>query len=420
MRLYIIITGMIHDIGGGQQYTAGKIRYLERCGWEVWVFSTTSSKDSILIHGMERFRTGGIVELEQPPFMYKREKQNEILTQMVSCLSRFQWETTNEVVIESHTDTLAFWGEMLAARIKARHIIIPTAEEYNGRGQDYASYQDYFWFKFRRNEIIARGEIINRLFQGEKVVPEEQYRGFQFGAEADMVQEICNPQIEALERKQYNILMISRMEKEAIPGMLHGIHEFACAHQSETIQLIIVGNAEARAEELRREISTLPNVELVLLGVLIPVPRQLFRKADIVLAISQTARFASYENVPTIVPFYEDGRKDRSAGVLGYDTNDAYHGVGTFPKQYADVLEDVLVNKRYLGQPFKMPPQKSADYWYAVTLEIMKQASSTMEYSIDKISKPRWDRIFKLYLRLRLRQWFPFLIPIKRKFFPEW
>lgn len=429
MKTYILFSGYLCFLGGEQAYIAGITRYLERSGWTVRVLSVPSplkSKWEQLNPSLEKYAGDQFTELQYPPAAYLPKRQAALIKKIVIHLSE-ALHGSEEIIIESHDMESAGWGELLAREVHGRHVILALSERFQGRNLLYAAYQDYLLFKYQRGEIMNHSEIINKIFQGKKIAPQNYRTGILFGAEQDMVQEVDSPIVDVIERKDYNIALISRMEKEAVKGMLQGVREFALAHGDKEIQFVIVGNAERKLAELKRVISPLSNITLTLLGVQIPVPKSLFRKMDVILAISQTAIFASYEGVPCIVPFYEKGNGndgeyiyDRSsAGVLGYDTNDACFGKGTITKRYVDVLEDVLVQRSYDGQEFQMPPRKPAEFWYALTTDMIQGLTSPLEYDISEISRFRWDKFVTVGVRQSLLEAFPFLIPIRRKLFEK-
>ena len=134
--------------------------------------------------------------------------------------------------------------------------------------------------------------------------------------------------------------------------------------------------------QLQRLFSNSKNVLVHCLGNLVPIPRALFKKLDVVIAGAQTAVFCAYENAPVIATIVDS---DKSGGCLYYDTNTAWHGEPKF--SFAEMLEKVLINREYDHRQINLPDRKPADWHYEKTLEIMRKSDQPFEYFTDKFKK---------------------------------
>ena len=166
-----IITYDIHPVGGTQAYTAGKARYLEKCGWNVIVLFAGNNNEKCDIAYLNKFLSGGYIELSFLPYDLHENFCNYIVEEILSNIGIDGKEDLN--IIESHYDVAAFWGELLSEKLKCKHYIFCCNEYYrnkNGYKTYYKENLDYFYFKYCRNELIASKEATKKLFNGYKGV----------------------------------------------------------------------------------------------------------------------------------------------------------------------------------------------------------------------------------------------------------
>lgn len=251
---------------------------------------------------------------------------------------------------------------------------------------------DFFYFKWKRNELVGTDGALQKLFNGYKNVTKTQIEMPETVREQDAVQDVAFP-IERLQKLDWNICHIGRAEKEYVPAVIEGVGELARRHPDKRINFIMVGNAYSRRALLEQTFRGLSNVLVTALGDLVPIPRVLFTKVDVVCAISQSARFAANEDVLTIYGSSHDSK--RTPGVLGYDTEEQVYGEGTF--SYVEALENVLVKKLYDGKKYSLPKLRPADEYYENFWTIVKNASTVKEYYTARLSQERirnWTAIF--------------------------
>lgn len=402
-KIFVIFTWNIHTVAGSQMYTAGKAIYMQKRGWQVHIFFNGSREGKSAIPSLTQYipAGGGLNFLSRPPYTFKNYEQDFALREMLSRL-RLVYGEEYEIILESHDDTYAYWAELFAEKIGARHFFVTCREIYrhilenNGhitiQGETYGDNLDFFYFKWKRNEVIGRGVAYEKLFNGYKNVTAPLVEMPWTVREMDAVQDAPFP-IEKLARLDWNICHIGRAGKDYVPYVIEGVGELARRHPDKRINFIMVGNAASKHELLKRTFGKLKNVAVTLLGDMVPIPRILFSKVDVVCAISQSARFAANEDVLTIVG--SAGKPSRTPGVLGYDTEQQVYGEGTF--SYVEALENVLVKKLYADKKYSLPKLAPADEYYDKFWTIVKNASPVKEYYTARLSQERirnWTAIF--------------------------
>lgn len=395
MKKYIIITYDIHPIGGTQAYTAGKAKYLESCDWNVDVLFSGLDTGRCDIEYLNKFIYGGYNELRFLPYTLHEHTRNFILDEMLARLSPYDGEDT--IVIESHFDVAAFWGELLAEKLCCKHYFFCCNEYYrntNGQKTYYKENLDFFYFKYRRKELIGANASIKKLFNGYKEVTAPLIEYPELIVEQDPVQDVCFKGIDLLPPCVWNICIVSRLEKPYVKQAIKGVKNFAKRHTSSRINLIFIGDEKSMYEKIYQMFSDIVNVNIVFWGVLVPLPRVVFEKINVVIAVAQTARFISYENVYVITA---NVLTKMPSGLLGYDTQDSWYGSSVEGKNYEDFLEDVLVLNKYGDKIFNMPKHKFADCYYEKQWEYLNQSSSKREYCTQRLKAYRsrdWIALF--------------------------
>lgn len=391
-KIYIIFTYGLYEIGGTQMFVAGKAKYLYERGWKVYVFHPGAGK--CVISNLPQYAeiVQGTNFFIKPPYKIKAYEKDYLLNMLRSRLNISNPKDC-EIIIESHTDTFAYWAELLAAQIGARHFFLTCNEVYRDiPSRHYEDNLDFFEFKWKRNELVASGVVLEKLFNGYKNINEPL---------AEMPPTICeqNPiqdvhfKIENVKRLDWNICHLGRAAKEYVPYVIQGVGELARRHPDKRINFIMIGNADVRMGLIKDTFKNLPNVLITLPGDMVPIPRIIFSKIDVVCGISQSARFAANEGVLTICASVKD--KTRTPGVLGYDTEDQIFGEGTF--SYVEALENVLLKKIYAGKKYSLPKLKPEEEYYDNFWTIVNNASPVKEYYTERLSRERireWTAIF--------------------------
>ena len=183
------------------------------------------------------------------------------------------------------------------------------------------------------------------------------------------------------------VAYIGRIEKSYVKAIFSGVKEFTLDHPDKQIQFVIVGNFTkitmvAWSNDLFRGIK---NLKIVATQSLVPIPRNLFKKLDVVIAGAQTAIFSAYEGIPVITAIVGS---DKTSGCLYYDTDDAFYGQGSKHISYVEALENVLIKKKYKNKKPRLPKRYPAEWHYEKSFEIqMKNATQPLEYFTEKFSQ---------------------------------
>lgn len=394
-KVYIFMTENIHPIGGMQLLTSGKAKVLERQGWEVIIFFPAFARGHCAIEELDKYDTGGMLELSLPPYKWPRTTRKKVIRKMCGLIGAVSAEDT--IIIESHVDRLCQWGELLAAEIHVKHMIFACNETYRGKGKYYAECLEFFDWKHKRKELVGENSgMFDLLFEGFKEVPLNEVYIFMF--DENPVRDVKNKLVEEISSYDWNIGYIGRLEKGYVPNIIQSVATFAKWHKNKRIQFIIVGDITSRKDLIRETFKECSNVYINELGNVVPIPKSLFNKLDAVIAGSGSAKCAAYEGVYTILA---DADNFRSNGVYGYDTSDHLYCGQMEQTSFEESLEKVLVKKEYENRQSNLPPYMNPEECTKQNFELIEASSQNMEYyPEDKLCVAKINYAEIAYLRI--------------------
>ena len=407
MKKYIIITYDIHPIGGTQKYTSAKAEYLQRNNWDVYVMFEGEKGGRCEIRSLEKYVNHAVFGLEtQPEYLSKHIKES-IIKKMVSIIG----DTCDETIIESQAGIFALWGELLAKELNAKHICFTCNEVFR---EPYKENLRFFDFKHKRRELAGiHDDSLVDLFDGYKTVQNTE-RYVLHAAPEEQVQTVFNEKIESIVKLDWNICYIGRFGKGYINNILHDVAIFASKHLDKNIQFILVGDAIEKEKYIKNLLKNIKNLVITLTGNLVPIPRALYSKIDVVIAGSGCAFCSAYEGVPVIIA---DAGNGLANGVFGYDTfNTLYATASNGQTSFVEALENVLVDKLYVNREIRLPERVSAEQYYKEYFQFVYDSEQKQEYYTD-FYKPNIIVTIKISVKYYLNVYCPWLINIKRRIF---
>lgn len=397
MKKYVLLTADIHPIGGMQLYTAGKARFLRERGWTVYILYCGTNEKNCAIDYLNEYTNGAFYCLAYRPAQLEKSTLNYVLQKIENLIEA---SAEDVVYIESQAEVLALWGELIAEKIKAQHICFNCNEQFRGPKKYYEENIEFFKFKYHRRELLGlHADTNKKLFDGYLDVPCSNE--FLFDAvEPGPIQDVKNVLVEKLENFDFNIAYLGRIIKGYVPNILDGVCQFAKKYPQKVIQFIIIGDATERKAEIDKLFSRINNVKVVYMGDMVPIPRAIFRKIDVMVAGAVCAEISAREGVPTIVA---DCENYLANGILGYTINNSmYYDHQRGQKTYLEELEDVLINKEYLKNMYSFPPAISSDDIYESQFMFFDEAISKREYyDVLNIDIPKLSGSTKLLVLLR-------------------
>lgn len=398
MKKYVMFC-FSDEVGGGQNYVDTKVRWLKENGWEVIVFGAVtaiSKNKSILWNNLKEFESYRRIDFNTFPEFWSADRVEKTLSWMEDCVG----SNYDDVIIESHTDFFADWGERLAKRIGAKHICYLLDERlwlYQAK--------EFLYYKYLRNEVAGIDSTsMKKLFYGYKDVPESE-RWVLKASHSGGVADIANEDIKRLNRMDYNIAYIGR-NKQYVLNVIEGVKKFAEKHIEKTVHFIVLGEIGSN-----NQFGLPSNVYVTYLGFLTPIPRSFFLHVDVVIAGAGCATISARENVPTIVA---DAKTCLASGVLGYTVQNTVFSDNK-PEKFEDMLEDVLMYKTY--KQYEYIPREKIDLnaSFEKHFDFIRSSCTKKEY-FDFQAHPQvvfsCKQRAKFYISLVLKKYVPCIIPI--------
>ena len=365
--------------GGVQCYVAAKAKFLEEHGWHVVVISDNipNSKERCLISSLNKFLQNGnpyqgYHPCDIPHFMVRLAIKRYM--EVIGPIS-----DEDEAIVESWNSPTALWGELIAKQIHAKHMFLTANEYYRNPNQCYEKKIDFFMFKMDRGELFTDQNSANRLFVNYRTYKKGDF--IEAFLSEDPVQDIDNSSVNKITDADWNICYIGRANKSYVPNIYNGVKEFALQHQDKSIQFIIVGEATERKQLLNS--IKLPNLIVIELGDLYPLPKDLFKKVDVVIAGSGSARHSADEGALVILA---DPETNSSHGILGYDTNESIYAdkENYLNFTFSQALERALVDMTWKSQPYRWKKSLGTEECTNIQFQIINHSSSDLNYYDEK------------------------------------
>ncbi len=274
-KTYILICGFADVVAGGPIYYSNKVKYLKERGWEVIVIPTNTGK-RVFVRGMERYLGPYVPFILDLPSEYNKKQLNR----QIDFLETFVPVHRGQTIIETGTDYTNFWGEALAQRLKAKHIVI-FLDEQNERVNSKVI--DFYKFKYKRGELACiTAPAMRHLFRGYWDLPLEKCYSLRCSC-TNSIEDYDHPFTHQIIRSDYNIGYIGRLEKPFLPTIIEGFVEFSKKNTHKTITIVFWGGAfeEKTVCSIREKFDHLYNVNLLISGYMFPLPVKALQKMDV-------------------------------------------------------------------------------------------------------------------------------------------
>lgn len=380
MKTYVMMFGFANIVAGGPIYNRNKIRYLRERGWNVVVFPTNDGK--VYIKGLECYSSTSYPFITLFPLIFSKRELNRLIENMAEQID----PNSTEIIIETGTDYTAYWGELLAKRLNAKHFVL-FLDEKNERVNKYTI--PFFEFKHKRRELACIvPSAMQHLFEDYKIIPENERYALRACC-SNSVEDYPSKFADGIKRGDYNIGTIGRLDKSFVMPIIDGVGEFAESFPDKQIVFCLIGGAsDAVIETIVTKLKKHPNIKFYISGYMWPIPLTLINKCDVFISGSGSARITANINIPTIAM---DIYKNVPLGFISdlsqeYMTNDKDEF-----KSIKVYLQLALIDHKY---PVILNRMNIQDMWqcickeFDIHMQFIKQSCCEKDYyPIDK----RWN-----------------------------
>ena len=406
MGKYIFLSFNIHELGGGQTYLNTKVDYLKNKGYNVYVFSRGAKFIKVPYKNLQKYDMCSFCDLSYPPMEIKKSRINRILRK----IRKIVQPNNEEIVIESCDDVSALWGEIIANDLKCKHFCFSLNERFKGKNKYYEDNIDFFKFKFRRNELaFINSDCIDLLFGDTyKNISKEQ---FVLAAYSNAVEDLENKVIDKIYKCNFNIAYIGRHSKAYVNKILNDIALFGGKYGEKTIGLTLVGDSIFYKNEIIDMFKNLKNVNVFFTGVLIPIPKNIFSKFDVIIAGAGCGLISFQYSRYVIIP---DPVNCMCNGLLGFDTISSLYAENVMKQTtYIDSLENVLIKKIYDELDRKKIILEDSSFYFNKHSEFINSSNKKEYYDINKFCEMK--KRFKIYIKCMVLDHLFILNPILNK-----
>ena len=390
---FVFLTFTMEGVTGGPSYINNKVKWLKEHGWEVSVFDHYGSlnmKSEIILENLKPYCTNRFLELFFPPKYFSKKQRERILNMLVETIGK-----SDDYVIETSSPRMALWGELLAQKLHAKHLILEIGEHLEIRSKKEF---DFMSFKLNRNELFAiNSKVLINMFSKYTKLNDEEANNHLFSATMGKItEEIPFPEIQELPDADYKILSFGRY-KSYFENMIEGVAQFSRCHTDKKINFLIMGDVHLPTH-LLNVLQSCSNIFYKYIPAMRPVPRVIFHYSDVCIATAGCANTSYFRGVKTISMNVETCQP---LGVMGYTTIDSVFSSNQSlcSKSVSELLHEILIEKLYVGEPPLTKKRLNRGYQYQLTF-INDDRKFWDE--VDTISMDKWPIAFVESLVLRM------------------
>lgn len=343
MKTYVLIFSFMGYVSGGPIYDTNKIKYLKERGWTVNVLSV-GLKRNLIIKSLKEYCSPTFPELTQYPFYFSKRKRNLILDDLISNIKLAEGDSYSDVIIETGTDYTAFWGELIAKKLKAKHIIMFLDEKNPNVNKD-----TFEFYKFKYN----RGELASISLKSLKFIFEPYFEIKNSNEHilsaccTNTVADIQDDIINKIPLGDYTIGSIGRLEKDFVENIVDGICTFAKSVPDKKVAVSFFGGFPVsmadKINKLKEELKAQNNIQFFISGYIWPIPKDIFKNFDVFISGAGSARVSANQNIPTIKM---DVINNQPEGIY-YDLKNYLSKKIEGNTSVADYLKSILIEKKY-------------------------------------------------------------------------
>lgn len=378
---YVFLTFTMEGVTGSPSYVNRKVKWLQEKGVETIVFDHYGGLNlngKVVLENLLTYKNNRMLELFFPPSYFTKRQRTNVLEKLCNRIGE-----ADDYVVESHSTRLALWGELLAKRLLAKHLILNVGEHLSIRGEEEYRFLD---FKLNRRELFTiKPQTIQDMFKGYRFISDEEAQNLFFAALMGVKPEdVPMPELEDLPIADYKILSFGR-HKPYFDNMIKGVVKFAQLHPAERVNFLIMGDVVLSSKTLDY-LKSVSNLFVKFIPSKRPVPKAVFDYSDVVIATAGCANLSYITaGVKTISM---DVNTCLPLGVMGYTTVDSVYSSNQDQPVYdvCNLLEDVLVRHLYDGEPVltKKPSGKGYDFQWGLINNDRQYWNRIENISVDR------------------------------------
>ncbi len=370
MKTYIMMFGIANFISGGPIYGCNKINFLKERGWNVILFPTNQGK--VYIDGLKEYSNECYSFIHRNPFGFPKKVRNKFLKQLIKKIDL----NSEEIIIETGTDFTAYWGELLAKEINAKHVIY-LLDEHNERIN--GDVIDFWKFKRLRRELFCISPIVmKKYFEKYEDIKDDECYSFKAYC-TNSIKDYENEFSKKIKKGDYTIGIVGRLEKVYVNNIINTLCKFSKDHSDKKIVICLFGGAPSNTiKQIKNMLKKYKNITYYISGYMWPIPLNALKKCDLFISGAGSARITANINIPTIAMDVYNGK------VIGFieDCKKPYLVANLNNKKSLEtyINEVLLYNKKIIVKN-NIELDK---YWDIICEEFDKQLEKCLNKDINK------------------------------------
>lgn len=340
MKIYIFLTNSLGGYSGGPSYVRNKKDWLEQHGWDVIAFDSTGNMNTPIKYiDFFEYSENRIEELYYHPSWFAKRDRERVIKKILSKVDLRE----DDIVVESNTLVLAEWGEIIAKRINAKHLVFLIGE--NVKISD-ANEFSFFYHKYKNNELFS---ISSKAFQslwGDFYNVDDSDNHYWNAMSMTVPQDTpCNELDIVNDNADITITHFGRF-KDYVPNVINEIYAFADNNNDKLINFIFFG-IKTIPIELKSLLEKKNNILMYFFDSVFPIPKRIFQISDVVVATAGCAAISAREGVKTISYNVET---NIPLGIMGYTTTEISYSGSTcesISQHLSEILDDILIKNLY-------------------------------------------------------------------------
>ena len=266
--------------------------------------------------------------------LYYRDSFCDYYSSEIANTIKSKTELGDLIIIESSTASLCTWCELIASKLRCKHICFDFEEVFPLS----ESQIDFAYFKHLRHELAGIvPESVPLMFRNSKYkIDKPEY----YSAMPELaIQDVPNKFNYELSKYDVVIGSFGRLEKEIVWPSLLGMKEYIELHPEKKVAVVLIG--DTRNSEYKNRINGLFTgiADLFITGEVWPVPLSLVKRINVFISSAGSAVGTAIFDIPTIVMSPE---KMGPLGILNYTTYDVVLPSKDYECCLLDLLKDIL------------------------------------------------------------------------------
>lgn len=353
-KKYVFFTNSLGGFSGGPSYVRNKTKWLKQQGWDVVAFDSTSQIfEPIQFEILKEFEHNRFPELYFHPSWYSIRKREKIINFLILKIGDF-----NQCIIESNLLILSEWAELVAAQIKAQHIVYIITELGNVK---ILKEYNYLKFKVTHGGLYTINALrYKKLFsEFESISDDEAKMHCLTAMNGSSIEDTEDNSVPKNLNVDYVIGHFGR-DKEYLPFFFQEVVSFANHHKEKKLALLCLGLSTIN--KYYDIFQCVNNLKVYVIPSRDPIPKSFFDKCDLIVGTAGCASMAYRHGSKVISMSVEDCKP---LGFMGLTTQSStFRNIDNDceTRTLSELLEDFYLHNRYENYLFKKAPEYVINY----------------------------------------------------------